>query len=154
MPAARGRADAADEIFAPGQIERSLVAEDETQRKQCLRGHPIVVVVVGSAAGRSDRGITASQQSRALNRDVPRQPVLSGRAERQRGARYAEKLRRDIVIAAVEPPHAAIIRAGVVLPAYEKAACHDIFETIGARRGCLEREVVEGTAVGVPGLAR
>src|SRR5207244_8776007 len=36
MPTSRRRADAADEIFPSGQIERSLGAENEAQRKQRL----------------------------------------------------------------------------------------------------------------------
>src|SRR5439155_20556810 len=68
--------------------------------------------------------------------------------------RHAEGLRCDVLVPAVAPPTAAIICAGLVLLAVEKAGGHEIFETVGAGPGRLEREVIERTRVGVSGLAR
>ena len=88
VSAARCSADAAHEIFAPGQVERSAVAENQAQSDKGLRGNAVVVIVIGGAMGRSHRRIPRARQGRTLQHEEIRYRPLPGRAQRRRRARY------------------------------------------------------------------
>src|SRR5207249_1052190 len=123
-----GGKHAGDEILAALEIERSPVAEDEAQREQGLRGDAVVIIAFAGAMYRARRGIAGAEESRALQRDRPGEPPFGRGAERERGARHPEYLRRNVVVAAVEPPHAAIVLACLIVLADQEAPAQDALE--------------------------
>src|SRR5207248_3662224 len=127
VPSGAGRGDPAYEIRAPDRVERDLAIENETQREQRLWRDTVVVVGIARAVQRPDAGVARAEHSRPLKRDRVGEPPLAGRAERQRGARDAKDLRRDVVVTAVEPPDAAIIRAELVVLGEKRSPRQDVF---------------------------
>src|SRR6185369_94684 len=84
VAAAVARGDAADEVLAPGDVDRGAVAEDEAQRGERLRREAVVVVVLGGGAVHgADRGIAGAGHYRALRRHGAREPELAGGTERE-----------------------------------------------------------------------
>src|SRR5258708_16365624 len=144
----------AHEEVARGQIERRPVAVDHAQCEQRLRRHTIVIVGVQAAVHRPDAGVAHAGEERALHRDLVSEPHLAGRAQRKRGARYANTLGRRVAVAAVKAPDAAIALAGLVLLADQQAARRHALD--GVRAGCadLEAEVVPRAVVVIAGLSR
>src|SRR6266540_34438 len=113
-------------------------------------------VVVGGARAveGSDSGVARAEERRALQRDRVRKPPLACRAERQRRARYAKDLWRDVVVTAVEAPYTTVVGAESVVLSIEQAPSQDIFESVGARTGDLDGEIIEWTLIGIVGLSR
>src|SRR6185369_9307662 len=155
VAATRCRRDLADEVLATGDVERELVAVRKAQREERLRRDAVVVVAVARRAVRAaDRGVADAGEAAALERPVAREPPVARRAERDRGRRDTKRLRRDVVVAAVDAPDAAVRRPGLVGLADQKAARQHVLEAVRARRRRLERELVERPPVVVVFRAR
>eukprot|EP01136_Pigoraptor_vietnamica_P029142 Opistho-1_new@87099 len=154
---APGRAvgDAAEEVLLRLQVDRGAVAGDQPQREAQARRHAVVVVaVLGGAAQRAGGRVAQAGEHRALQCQPLGGPPLPGRAERQRGGREVEDLRRQVVVAAVQAPQAADVVADRVVGAEQQAAGGQRLHAVGAGGGGVEAEVVERAAVGVAVLAR
>src|SRR5204862_3750609 len=120
--AGAGAGDSADEEVARGDVERGRVAEDEAQREQALRREPIVIIGILAGVEGTDAGIARAGEDRALGDDRIGKPQLARGAERERGARHAKNLRRDVIVAAVETPDAPEVLAPRVVRADKQAA--------------------------------
>ena len=156
--ARRAIADADDPVLPPLRLEHRQVAHDEAQAEERLRDHAIAVVALGPVADGAGRAEPEADEGRALQRQRARQPPLGDGAERQVRRRHAEDLRRQVLVAAEEPPEPAVVVAQLVAVADEQAADRDVLDGVGGRarvghRGELEEEEVERARVLVAGLA-
>src|SRR5581483_11050327 len=145
-----GRERAADVIGARREIEARALAEQEIELDERLRGDAVMVVALAQAADRAAGGIADASERGALDGQRVRRPPLRRGAERHGGARDAVQLRRDVVVAAPQAPHAAVRRGAfaVALPGDQPAA-HDALEGGGRARGEAEVEVVERPGVAI-----
>src|SRR6266566_7208433 len=82
VPASRRGSDAADEVFASGQIDGRSFAENKTQGKERLRCEPVVIIIIRGAARCPNCCIAYAAERRALHSDRIGQPPLPGRAQR------------------------------------------------------------------------
>src|SRR5581483_11598535 len=124
------------------------------QRGERLRRRAVVIVGVGGAVQGADAGIAKAAEQRSLHREALGDAQLARRAERQRGARDAEKLRRDVVVAAVQAPDAAIALACLVIRAEQQATGREVLDRVRAGRAQLEAEVIPRPLVAIARLAR
>src|SRR5258706_14763860 len=107
------------------------------------------MVVLRRPVDRADGVMARPRKDVALKRDLLRQPPLGRRTERKRGAGDTKGLRLDIVITAVQPPHAPIILSSLVVGSDQQAARHQVFETVGSGQGGLEGKVIEWPVIGI-----
>ena len=82
VPAPRRGSDAADEVFASGQIDGGPFAENKTQGDERLRREPVVVIIIRGAARCPNCCVAHAAERSTLDRDPIGQPPLSGRAQR------------------------------------------------------------------------
>src|SRR5512143_1234863 len=106
-----GGTESADEVLASRHVEHGLVAEDQAGRKKPLRRPAVMVVAFLDGVDDTPRAISDSTECRSLERNRTCEPPLAGGAEGKGRAGDAEDLRRDVVEAAVQAPHSAIVVA-------------------------------------------
>ncbi|EEF22596.1 conserved hypothetical protein, partial [Ricinus communis] len=102
-----GTGQFAVEEFACRQVERDLLAADRAQRQHGLRREAIVVLAGRAGADGPGRRIADAGRRMALQREAVGHPPLRIGAQRQARARHAEQLRRQVIVAAVQPRDAA-----------------------------------------------
>ena len=114
----------------------------------------ITIFIMGTIDARGPEADAA--QKGALEGHVTAEPPLPGGAERGGGCRYAEGVRRNVVVAPVEAEHAAIGVACSVILSQKQPADYDVFHgIIGVGQGSqLKMEIVEGALVGISRFPR
>src|SRR6266852_1225615 len=153
----RSGAQADDPVLAALRLEHRPLAEDEAEAEERLRNHPVSVVTFRAVTDGAGGAEANAEEGRALEGDRGRQPPLADGAERDIRGRDAEDPRRQVLVAAEEPPHPPEIVAQLVFRTGEETANREVLDgvdraaCVGHRRE-LEEEEVERALVLIPGL--